>query len=32
KVFIPITITWIFVTAMLVYFGVIGGNAMGAAA
>jgi NADH-quinone oxidoreductase subunit H len=32
KVFIPITIAWIFVTAMLVYFGVIGGNAMGAAA
>ena len=32
KVFIPITIAWIFVTALLVYFGVIGGNAMGAAA
>lgn len=32
KVFIPITLTWICVTAMLVYFGVIGGNAMGAAA
>ena len=32
KVFIPITIAWIFVTALLVYFGVIGGHAMGAVA
>ena len=31
KVFIPITIAWIFVTALLVYFGVIG-DGMGAAA
>lgn len=31
KVFIPITLTWIFVTALLVYFGVIG-NATGAMA
>ncbi len=32
KVFIPITIAWIFVTALLVYFGVIGGGATGAVA
>ncbi len=32
KVFIPITIAWIFVTALLVYFGVIGDGMMGAAA
>ena len=32
KVFIPITIGWIFVTALLVYFGVIGDGMMGAAA
>jgi len=32
KVFIPITIAWIFVTALLVYFGVIGSGAMGASA
>jgi NADH-quinone oxidoreductase subunit H len=32
KVFIPITIAWIFVTALLVFFGVIGGGATGAVA
>ncbi|MBV2209594.1 MAG: NADH-quinone oxidoreductase subunit NuoH [Thermomonas sp.] len=32
KVFIPITLAWIFVTALMVYFGIIGGGEMGAAA